>query len=64
MKKTYFDVKRLEVNKYSWESETHSEKCLNQTELLLLLGGVLAATILNAMSVGDELNVDMKIKII
>lgn len=62
MKKSYIIVKRIADNKYCWESQTQNRSSLNQTEVLLLLGGVLGVAITDAMNVDDELMIDMSIK--
>lgn len=62
MKETYIKVKRLEENKYHWESQTQSERILNQTELLLLLGGTIAASLLNGVKVNEEMKINMSKK--
>jgi len=62
MKKTYIKVKRLEENKYYWESQTQSKRIINQTELLLLLGGTIAASLLNGVKVNEEVEINMSKK--
>lgn len=61
MKKAIIHVKRLEKNRYLWETNKQKKIIVPQTELLLLIGGTIAATILNGMQVGDDLQVDMNL---
>lgn len=60
MKKSYIKVQRISRNQYIWESKQQDPIIINQTQLLLMIGGVMAATLAEGMEIDEEVNIDMR----